>query len=414
MSRSPSVILTGTRIRERRLALARRQADVARAAGISAAYLNLIEHNRRPVGAALVARLADALEVSAAELESGREEARIAVLQEIAATLPEAGAETAQAAEFLGRFPGWAAALADMAARATAMERRLVHLSERMSHDPYLPAALHEVLSAVTSMRASASILAEGGDLPGDWAARFRANLEQDGNRLSSIAQAVIAHLDGFGADGTLYTPLEEVEAWIAAGTSPVEDSGSLASDAARAMARDYLAGLARDAAILPDAALIAAAATGDPLAIARALDLPPGLVMRRLAALRPPGFAQAGLMSCDGSGSLGLRLTPPGFPVARLGDHCALLPIYQALAQPELVIRALVESPSGARFETFSHAERIQPAGTAGPVLTRAHMLILPAAGSPGPATPIGPACRICVRGDCPARREPSILSPV
>ncbi|MGL4310404.1 MAG: helix-turn-helix domain-containing protein, partial [Paracoccaceae bacterium] len=55
--RSNSRILTGTRIRERRLALARRQADVARAAGISAAYLNLIEHNRRPVGDHLVLRL---------------------------------------------------------------------------------------------------------------------------------------------------------------------------------------------------------------------------------------------------------------------------------------------------------------------------------------------------------------------
>ena len=42
--RSGTRILTGTRIRERRLALSRRQADVAREAGISVAYLNLIEH----------------------------------------------------------------------------------------------------------------------------------------------------------------------------------------------------------------------------------------------------------------------------------------------------------------------------------------------------------------------------------
>ena len=44
--RTQNNVLTGTRIRERRLALSRRQADVARAAGISPAYLNLIEHNR--------------------------------------------------------------------------------------------------------------------------------------------------------------------------------------------------------------------------------------------------------------------------------------------------------------------------------------------------------------------------------
>ncbi|WP_370582806.1 helix-turn-helix domain-containing protein [Paracoccus sp. NBH48] len=43
--------------------MARRQADIARAVGISPAYLNLIEHNRRPVGADLIARLAEVLEV---------------------------------------------------------------------------------------------------------------------------------------------------------------------------------------------------------------------------------------------------------------------------------------------------------------------------------------------------------------
>ena len=73
-------VLTGTRIRERRLALSRRQADVARAAGISPAYLNLIEHNRRPVGADLVQRLAEVLQVPSEDLAEGREEARIAAL----------------------------------------------------------------------------------------------------------------------------------------------------------------------------------------------------------------------------------------------------------------------------------------------------------------------------------------------
>ena len=41
----------GSRIRERRLALGLRQADVALRAGISGSYLNLIEHNRRRIAA---------------------------------------------------------------------------------------------------------------------------------------------------------------------------------------------------------------------------------------------------------------------------------------------------------------------------------------------------------------------------
>ena len=42
--------LTGNRIRERRLVLGMKQADLAEAVGISASYLNLIEHNRRRIG----------------------------------------------------------------------------------------------------------------------------------------------------------------------------------------------------------------------------------------------------------------------------------------------------------------------------------------------------------------------------
>lgn len=59
--------------------------ELAQRAGISAAYLNLIEHNRRPVGDALLARLANALEIDAGELASNREEVLLSALREAAA-----------------------------------------------------------------------------------------------------------------------------------------------------------------------------------------------------------------------------------------------------------------------------------------------------------------------------------------
>ncbi len=81
----PRGALTGTRLRERRALAGLRQAEVARAAGISAAYLNLIEHNRRRVGAALLARLAEALGVDAEILAEGAESALVETLREAAA-----------------------------------------------------------------------------------------------------------------------------------------------------------------------------------------------------------------------------------------------------------------------------------------------------------------------------------------
>ena len=63
--------LTGSRLRERRLALGMRQADLAAAAGISASYLNLIEHNRRRVAGDVLIRLAQVLGVEVGALEAG-------------------------------------------------------------------------------------------------------------------------------------------------------------------------------------------------------------------------------------------------------------------------------------------------------------------------------------------------------
>lgn len=421
-SRSATHILTGTRIRERRLALARKQAEVALAAGISPAYLNLIEHNRRPVGPALVARLAAALEVPAAELESGREEVRLAALREAAAGLDaRLGAnapELDQITEFAARFPGWADAMIAVSGQNRALSRRLVALSDRMTQDPYLLTTLHEVLSAVTALRSTAAILAEGDQgLTPEWRARFHANLDSDSQRLSTTAQALVAYLDSFEADSAILTPQDEVEAWMAAGSPPLDQATDLASDAARGMAQAHLDRMAAERATLPDAELqLAATEAPDPLAMAQALGRPLDLVMRRLAALRPRGYEGAGLLVCDGAGVLTLRRPAEGFSLPRQGDACALWPLFRALADPQAAIQARVEMPGGACFDTISFAMRHQPEGLGGPVLSSAQMLILSARSDDPTAAVlrIGPGCRVCPRAPCPARREPSILAPM
>ena len=57
----PRAALTGTRIRALRTARRLAQADLARLAGVSPSYLNLIEHNRRRAGPTLLGALARAL-----------------------------------------------------------------------------------------------------------------------------------------------------------------------------------------------------------------------------------------------------------------------------------------------------------------------------------------------------------------
>ena len=102
--------LTGTRIRERRTMLGIKQADLARMAEISPSYLNLIEHNRRRIGGKLLTRIARSLSVEVSVLTQGAEANLIDQLGEAAAAHPEVEAEVQRIDEFVGRFPGWAAA----------------------------------------------------------------------------------------------------------------------------------------------------------------------------------------------------------------------------------------------------------------------------------------------------------------
>ena len=78
-------VLAGARVRERRLALGLRQADVARSVGISGSYLNLIEHDRRRVGGDVLHRLAAVLEVAPAALTGTGEAALVEELRAAAA-----------------------------------------------------------------------------------------------------------------------------------------------------------------------------------------------------------------------------------------------------------------------------------------------------------------------------------------
>ncbi|MTH77361.1 XRE family transcriptional regulator [Paracoccus aestuariivivens] len=411
--------LIGTRIRERRLAQGWRQTEVAQRADISAAYLNLIEHNRRPVNEALLNRLASALQIDVTELASDREEVLIAGLREAAARMQpqKQPVEIEHIAEFAARFPGWAGALALAIHRADALERRLVSLSDRMTRDPYLLATLHEVQSAVTSVRTTASILAETPEIEPEWRDRFHANLDGDSQRLSRTAQSLVAYLDTFEDEAVPMSPQEEVESWIAAGQPDPADSPELASDAARMLAWDLIDAQSRDRRLLPDDELTQAVQSlprPDPAQLAGRLGKPLDLVLRRLGVLRKGIWAQAGLIICDGSGAALFRFAPPGFRLPPPGEGCALWPLFEALTQPQLPVARLVEMASGARYLAWAVSERLLPMGFDGPPLTRAQMLLLPAPpDDPREALAVGPACRICPRSACPARHEPSILGP-
>ena len=149
--------LTGSRIRERRSMAGLKQADLARQIGISASYLNLIEHNRRRIGGKLLVNIAQALGVEPSMLTEGAEATLIATLREAAADAEITADETDRADEFAGRFPAWAEVLAGAHRRIASLERTVEILSDRLTHDPHLAASVHELLSTAAAIRSGAS-----------------------------------------------------------------------------------------------------------------------------------------------------------------------------------------------------------------------------------------------------------------
>lgn len=421
---------TGNRIRERRVMRGLKQSELARQIGISASYLNLIEHNRRRIGGKLLLNIADALAVEPQALTEGAEAALLASLREAAAQAGLAEAEAARADDFAARFPGWAEVLAARQRRIATLEQTVEALNDRLTHDPQLATSMHELLSTAAAIRSTAAILTETDNLQPKWRDRFQANIHEDSRRLSDSAQALVTYFDAAAETReVVQSPQAEVEAFLAEhdyrfealeqGAAPEAEIATLLSGAetlttraARHIAEGVLHQIARDAAALPIEAL-ARAVSGqgaDPALLARTLDQPVGRVLRRLAALPDLG---AGLVVCDRSGCVTFAKSVPGFTVPRVGACCPLWPLFAVMGQPGLVqkTRVFQTGRGQAQFDAVATCEVQAAPDYNTPPLSQSVMLLLPVPADRTPAAPVGATCRICPAEDCRARREPSIL---
>lgn len=424
--------LTGSRIRERRQIAGLRQAELARQVGISASYLNLIEHNRRRIGGKLLVDIAGALAVEPSLLTQGIEATLISALREAAADAVGQQAEVDGLEEFAGRFPGWAGVLAHMHRRVVSLERTVETLSDRLTHDPHLAASMHEVLSTAAAIRSTAAILADTQDIDAEWQDRFHRNLHQDAERLADSSKALVTYLDDSdSATDPRGVPLEEVEAFF--GTKAhhfpeIEGGGDWASipldtldtAAARAVAEDLLQTYTADARAIPLAVIKDELRTAgsDPLALAARFSVDLATVLRRLAAL-PEGVLErpAGLVICDASGSILFFKPIPGFALPRHGEACPFWPLFAALNRPLVPIRKRVVQlgRATAEFDCHAYAWPHSIPGYDHEPIYRSIMLVQPAEDSSagaGVIAQVGPSCRVCPSAECASRREPSILS--
>ena len=437
--------LTGSRIRERRLFLGQKQSALAAAVGISAAYLNLIEHNRRRAGGELLQDIARELNTDPRSLSEGAEAALLGALREAGQRMPEMAPELHRSEDLAGRFPGWSALVAAQHQRIRELEQLVEALSDRLTHDPELAASLHEVISAVTAIRSTVGILTGDGDIDPEWQGRFMSNMRDEGRRLSSAAQGLVQYLDA-GADRDMapVVPGEELAAFLdqrdhhlvelegldnatpeqisASIDTLVAKVGGVETTSAKDVVRQHFQQYAEDAVAMPLSAFQTARkeTTGDPSQLAVVFHQPLSAVMRRLAFVPAGDDRQAvGLVSCDGSGTFLIRKPLPGFALPRFGAACSYWPLYQSLSRPGHPLRAVVEmpGPTPRRFLCQAICLPREALRFDLPPVLEAFMMIEPLEDTrfsdlDGPVLPVGSSCRVCPRSGCAARREASLLS--
>ncbi len=433
MSRPP---LSGTRIRSSRMVLGMKQVELARECGISASYLNLIEHNRRRIGGSLLLRIAEALGADPSTLGEGAESALLTSLDAAAGRHGGMAAERGRADELAVRFPGWARLIEAQFRENARLEQVIERLDDRLAHDPFLSASMHSVLTGVTAIRSASGILSGVDPVAPEWQRRFARNIHEDSKRLADAAESLAGYLDAeAGERGTGSLPQDEVEQWLAARgwmieelerdpaasvAAIVEGADGIGTLAARDLARRHLERYAADAAAVPGPSLAdALGRTEEPLALADVLRAPLPTLFRRLATLAPdalPDRGAFGLVGCDASGTPTFRKPLPDFDLPRYGGACPLWPLFRAGLQPGIPVRETLAT-SGREdglFDVHAVAEIAHPQGYEGPPVVTSWMLIrrLPHGHGAGGTLRAGTACRVCAEADCPARRELPVFS--
>jgi predicted transcriptional regulator/transcriptional regulator with XRE-family HTH domain len=210
--------LTGLKIRSVRKRVGLSQGELARRAGISASYLNLIEFNRRKIAGVLLDRIAAGLGVERGLLDGEAERRAVERLNEVAADLEvgEGAAPPPGAEELAARHPAWARLTLRLYQAYLDERQAVLALADRLNRDPFLGESIHRMLSRVTAIRSAAEILQGETDLRPDDRARFISIVGSESDDLSATARSLLAFFDNANFRIRSATPMEQVDAFVA------------------------------------------------------------------------------------------------------------------------------------------------------------------------------------------------------
>ena len=453
----------GLRLRALRASHTLSQKQLAERLGISPSYLNLIEHDRRPLTADLLLKLARALDTDLRAFGS------------------EDGQLTAELCEVLGDpvFDAHPLTTADVRAAVSGhpdFARALRHLHERyVASREALDALGAQLLDAQTELgnRDRARLASE----------QVSDFIEQHLNYFPALeAEAERVRQDGRIDDADLYGQLSRYLArthGVTVRIRTVEDMGGavrrydpernelhlseilrrgsrnfqlavqtglldcavtldqlvrdpqLSSDSARSLGRVALASYFAGAVLMPYAKFLASAEREryDIELLGHRFRVGWEQTCHRLTTLRRPGGEGVPfyLLRVDMAGNISKRFSAAGIRFPRFSGLCTLWNVHAAFAQPGRVRVQLSRLPDGQTLVAIARSVRRDVGSYHSPEVLYSVGIGCAAADAPrlvyadainletlAAAVPIGITCRLCERSDCTARAFPSIRAPL
>ncbi len=438
----------GGRIRRLRRQKQLPQADLAQALGISASYLNLIEHNRRKVTVPLLFSIAGYFGVEPGELVDSDEGRLVGDLMEAFGDdlFADSDLTNLEIRDLAQSNPAAARAMLKLYDRY-----RVVARSAPIAGDPEEPSHFHHATDAISdflqdnanhfpAIEASAERIRTDVDNSGDnfdYGLRtYLFNVFGIEVRLASLPQGIARQFDRsrnhllisdiLPAESALFLVAHqlgqlaagaEIDAVIAAADLPEGDAPLLA--------RNVLSAYFAAALIMPYAPFLRACRDYryDIERLGRRFGSSFEQVCHRMTTLQRKG-AQGiplHLIRTDIAGNISKRFSLSGIHIPRHSGACPRWNVYSAFLSPERINIQLSEMPDGSRYfciartiakgdHRYNAPRRHVSIGLGCSILHAREMIYSDGIdlGSDNQVIPIGVGCRICPRMECGQRAHP------
>ncbi|MQA30657.1 MAG: ImmA/IrrE family metallo-endopeptidase [Luteitalea sp.] len=450
--------LVGSTIRVARRKSRMSQADLARRLGISASYLNLLEHNHRSVSADLLLRVSHILPIDLKSLspaETGRiagellevfgdpvfenQEVLASEIRELAATLPgtaqavvrlyDAYCAARDSAQDLGaqlltdgstpvgaqrsRFP--MDEVSDILQRHLNYFPELEYGADKLVHD----AALHS--DALFASLADYLKRARGIEVRIEKAGLMRLAVRRydPAKRILWLSEVLRRGSRNFQLAHQVGLLTQE------AALDRIADDPLLTTEESKALCRVALANYFASSILMPYDAFLKAAQDEryDIELLGHRFRASFEQTCHRLTTLRRPGAEGIPfhMLRVDIAGNISKRFTPIGVPFGRFAGACPRWNVFEAFMTPGMVRTQLSQMPDGKVFFEVARtvrkdsggyrAPRSQYAIAVGCDVSYASQMVYADGldlASRDAFVPVGPTCRLCDRMDCEQRAHP------